>query len=245
MSLLINFKDAVNASVLDPNATVAVFYCDGLFENEAAVRARCPHARLYAITTQGATGKGIFACDSETGDLTIAETVAWVGEQVRLGASPIVVYADADRWLNLGLLSDLAHYGNRIERWDANYDGSPNIPKWASAKQYATGSVDLDVARADFFRDAPSRPDPHYDRFDTKRRAVYGGGSELARVKEYDQKRALQTPVRHPDRPRLAVLRLELGAGARRLGLLGHPEKFNRKWRKAQLYARADGHRVV
>ena len=159
--LLINFKDAVNASVLDPGATHAVFYCDGAFENEAAVRARCPHAKLYAITTQGRTGHGIFACDSETGDLTIAQTEAWTAEQVRLGVSPVVVYANQDRWLNLGLLNALAHYGNRIERWDADFDGVAAVPSWASAKQYATGSVDLDVAVADFFGDAPPVPPPN------------------------------------------------------------------------------------
>lgn len=163
MSLLINFKDAVNASVLDPNATVAVFYCDGDTANRSAVEDRCPHARLYAITVRGATGPGIFACDSETGDLTIAQTEAWVAEQIRLNVKPIVVYANQDRWLNLGLLTALAKYGDRLERWDADYDGSAVVPSWASAKQYATGSVDLNVAVANFFSGAtpvPPKPKP-------------------------------------------------------------------------------------
>src|ERR1700733_2688650 len=135
MPLLINFKDAVNASILDQTASHAVFYMDGDFENEAAVRAQCPHAKLYAITVRGATGHGIFACDSETGDLDIPQTEAWTAAQVALNVSPIVDYANQDRWLNLGLLAALAHYGERIERWDADYDGSAVIPSWASAKQ--------------------------------------------------------------------------------------------------------------
>lgn len=158
MALLINFKDAVDASVLDPNATHAVYYIDGRYANEAAVRARCPHAKLHAITVMGATGKDIFACDSETGDLTIPQTETWVAEQVRLGAWPIVAYANQDRWLNLGLLTALAKYGNRIERWDADYDGVAEVPPWADAKQYASTNVDFDVARANFF-DAPG-PSP-------------------------------------------------------------------------------------
>lgn len=161
MPLLINFKDAVNASVLDPNALDAVFYMDGDFENEIAVRRQCPHARLFAITTRGATGHGIFACDSETGDLTVAETEAWVVEQVRLDVKLIVVYANQDRWLNQGLLAALAKYGDRIERWDADFDGNPTIPSWASAKQYATGNVDLDSARASFFSGVTPVDLPH------------------------------------------------------------------------------------
>ena len=153
MSHLINFRDAVDASKLDPNARDAVYYMDGEFANEAEVRARCPHARLHAITVRGATGPHVFACDSELGDLTIPQTVAWTEEQVKLNVHPIVDYADQDRWLNQGLLKELAHYGNRIERWDADYDGSPSLPAWASAKQYADGSADLDVARAAFFGD--------------------------------------------------------------------------------------------
>jgi hypothetical protein len=158
MSLLIDFKDAVDASVLDPNATIGIFYCDGRWPNRAAVAARCPHAKLYAITVEGATGHGIFACDSETGDLTVWQTESWVAEQVALGVHPIVVYANQDRWLNLGLLAALAHYGDRIERWDADYDGIAAVPSWASAKQYMDGSVDLDVALADFFTGAQPPP---------------------------------------------------------------------------------------
>lgn len=164
MSLLINFKDAVNAAVLDPNATHAVFYMDGDFENEGAVRERCPHAKLYAITTRGATGHGIFALDSENGDIdtgargVFPKTEAWVAEQVRLDVAPIAVYANQDRWLNLGLLARLEHYGDRIERWDADFDGNPTVPSWASAKQYLSGSVDLNVALANFFGDAQPKP---------------------------------------------------------------------------------------
>lgn len=160
MSLLINFKDAVNASGLDPNATEAVYYMDGKFANEAEVRARCPHARLHAITTQGANGLHIFALDCETGnlgttssELLIVKAVAWVEEQIRLEADPIVVYANQNLWLVLGLLEALARFGSRIERWDADFDGKPEIPAWASAKQYADGRVDLDIARAAFFGD--------------------------------------------------------------------------------------------
>lgn len=157
---LINFQDAVTASNLDPNAKYAVYYVDGRFANYSAVRARCPHAKLFGITTTGRTGPGVFAADSETGDLTVAQTLQWVGVQVRLRVDPIAVYANANRWLNEGLLSGLAHYGHRIKRWDANWNGDPGSrPAWADADQYAApGPVDLNVALQSFFE--PSQPAP-------------------------------------------------------------------------------------
>lgn len=160
--LLIDFKDAVNASVLDPGASHAVFYCDGSFQNEAQVRAQCPHARLYAITVFGRTGPGIFACDSETGDMNVDQTVAWVEEQIRLNVPLIVVYANLNRWLNEGLLARLAKYQHRIKRWVALYDFKRHIQPWADAEQWADGSVDRNVALANFFGNAPSMPPtPH------------------------------------------------------------------------------------
>lgn len=179
MTLLINFKDAVNASVLNPAATEAVYYIDGRYQNEVAVRRQCPHATLHAITVTGETGTHIFACDSETGDLPIPKTVAWVAEQVKLDAYPIVVYANQDRWLNLGLLKELAHYGDRIERWDADYDGSAVVPAWASAHQYLSGNVDLDVARANFFAPRPApKPKPATGTVRVELSHELGGGWE-------------------------------------------------------------------
>lgn len=151
---LISFEDAVTASNLNPDQLYAVFYCDGIYANEAAVRARCPRAKLFAITVFGKTGNGIFACDCETGDLTVAQAIAWVEEQIKLGVELICVYADLDRWENQGLKVALAHYGSRIKRWVADYDDSAVIPGGYDAKQYEggiTSGVDQDVALATFF----------------------------------------------------------------------------------------------
>lgn len=162
MTAVIDFKDAVNPAALDPNARYAVFYIDGAFANEAAVRARCPHAKLFAITTQGRTGRGIFACDSELGDLTVAQTEAWVAEQIRLGVELIAVYANLDRWLHQGLRAALSKYGSRIKRWVADWNGNPNsLPWWADADQYdSLPDVDLDAARATFFAGVKPKAKP-------------------------------------------------------------------------------------
>jgi hypothetical protein len=253
MTKLIDFRDAVNAAVLDPAATDAVYYLDGRYANRAAVAARCPHARLHAITVRGATGKHIFACDSENGDLTIPETEAWVAEQVRLDVNPIVVYADEDRWINLGLLDALAHYGGRIERWDADYDGSPTIPPWASAKQYATGDVDLDAARAAFFTGPPPPPPPdptHYGWYPDRPLKAYLPTWLVERDVVMECDRAARHPARN--RRRLRTLRYQCGELAARLETMaeesGDPTKFlsqyHRDWRRRMLDRRASGQRI-
>jgi len=158
---LISFQDASDAANLNPNALYAVYYADGDTANLAAVRKRCPKAALFGITTTGATGKGIFALDCETGNLgassnaeLIAKADAWCAEQIKLGVDPIAVYANNNLWVTVGLRAALAKYGNRIKRWDADWNGNPSsMPSWADADQYADpGGVDLDVALASFFQ---------------------------------------------------------------------------------------------
>jgi hypothetical protein len=153
---LISFDDAVTAANLNPNQLFAVYYADGRFANHTAVAARCPRARLYGITVHGLTGKGIFAADCESGDLTPAQAEAWVAQQVKLGVDPICVYANLNTWENLGLLNALAKYGHRIKRWVAHYNNVAQIPSWADADQFADpGPVDHNVALANFFQPAP------------------------------------------------------------------------------------------
>lgn len=165
---LISFEDAVTASNLDPRQTHAVFYADGAYANRAAVAKACPHAKLYGITVRGQTGTGIFAADSETGDLTVPQTIAWVETQIHLGVKLICVYANESRFLSEGLLSRLEalekQHGVKVRKWLAHYTGNPTLEfPWVDAEQYADpGPVDRNVALADFFGDAaPVPPKPH------------------------------------------------------------------------------------
>jgi hypothetical protein len=156
----ITFQDAVNAAALDPDQKHAVFYADGNWPNEAAVRARCPHAELFAITVRGATGHEYFCVDCETGDVSVAGAIAWVQKQVALGVDPVCVYANQNTWESLGLRNALAHYGKRIKRWVAAYPGSgANVTAGYDAHQYASGDVDRNIALDDFFT-ASSKPKP-------------------------------------------------------------------------------------
>src|SRR5580704_5917847 len=108
---LLTLYDAVTAANLPADAKYAAFYVDGKFANEAAVKARCPHATYLSITVRGGIAD---CCDCETGDLTVLQAEAWVASRLAAGAYRPVVYASADTWTNGGLRDALAKYGVRI-----------------------------------------------------------------------------------------------------------------------------------
>jgi hypothetical protein len=261
MSQLINFQDAVTGANLDPTQTHAVYYGDGPFANKAAVAKQCPHAKLFAITvTGGLTGVGVFAIDSEAGDVPVDHTLAWLETQIKLGVHkvhPICAYANENRWLNEGLLVGVQalerKYGVEIEKWDAHYDGIATLPSWASAKQYANpGPIDRNVALANFFGDAKPVVDPQYDRFDSRPRLVFKKARrERGQVELYDRLRAQQTPTKHPHPAQLAFVRYVLAFYAARIAVVAKAPKSggwavnDRKWRFDQIVKRSKGQRVV
>lgn len=160
MTGLIFFEDAVTAGNLDPAGEFGCFYIDGTFANGTAVRTHLPHATLFGITVHGMTGPNIACCDSENGDMTVPQTLAWVDTQIKLAAPLIIVYANLDRWTNGGLLAALSGHGKRIKRWIAHYDNVAKIPAGYDCKQYADpGPVDKNVALPDFFG-AVAKPRP-------------------------------------------------------------------------------------
>ena len=164
----LSFDDAVTAGYLPLNEEFGVYYCDGRYANYTAVRKRLPHATLYAITVLGRTGRGVFACDCEQGDLTVAQAEAWVAEQIKLGVQLICVYASADTWINQGLWAALEKYGNRIKRWCADYNGVKTTSITYEGKTYqfdahqyqSDARLDYDVATGTFFKDPPKAKPP-------------------------------------------------------------------------------------
>lgn len=154
MTKLIAFDDSVTAANLPATQKYGLYYVDGDYANEPAVRLRLPKAKLLGITVTGKTGKNVAACDCEEGDMSIPQTVAWVAKQIDLDVDPLIVYANAERW-NGGLKTALAKRGARIKRWVADYPGTgAKVPKGFDAHQYAGGvnvPVDKNVALSTFF----------------------------------------------------------------------------------------------
>lgn len=156
MSYLTLF-DAVTADNLPAGAVHVCFYTDGTYANEAAVKARCPHATYLSITVKGGVAD---CCDCEQGDLTPAQAEAWVQARLKEGAFRPVVYASQDTWENQGLLKGLAAYGSKIRRWVAAYPGTgANVPSGYDAHQFSDGNYDTSVCLSNFF-DGPPKPLP-------------------------------------------------------------------------------------
>ena len=165
---MISFDDSVTATALPPTQEVGVFYADGTFANHTAVSQRLPKAKLYGITVSPSFGVSLEyqICDCEKGDFTVPSAEQWVIDMIALDAPLIIVYADLSTWTDLGLFAALDKYGDRIKRWVAEYDNSPNIPIGYDAKQYegnvssGFGNVDKNIANDDFFTPwvAPAPP---------------------------------------------------------------------------------------
>lgn len=174
MTKLVSFADSVTGANLSAEQLFAVFYADGSYANRTAVAKQCPHAKLFGITTHGLTGKGIFACDCEEGDETVAETLAWNVKQILLKVELIADYASMDTWASGGLYDAVVaqekKYGVTIKKWVADYDNGDKsltiVYEGKSysfdARQYAGGMVpvDDDIALATFFEGVTPAVDP-------------------------------------------------------------------------------------
>jgi hypothetical protein len=150
----VTMYDSVEASALPPDAKAALYYADGPYENEAAVKARTPKAKHVGITVNGSTHH-IPSCDSEPGDLTPAEAANWCVIEVRGGRRPkpymsVSQVAEFGRELAArGLhLPDAHGNGGDVDMFTAHYIGphlcSPScglgMPTTAVATQH-TGSM--------------------------------------------------------------------------------------------------------
>jgi hypothetical protein len=154
----IQFDDATEANALPLGQSVAVYYADGPFANETAVRERLPHAQLHGLTTKGEHSTKIAGVDCEKWDATPEEAEAWVAWEVENFSPLVIVYANASTWAD-GLEAALAKYGSRIKRWVAAYPGTGNdVPAGFDAHQWQGnvpgengGIVDKNIALDNFF----------------------------------------------------------------------------------------------
>jgi hypothetical protein len=259
---LLTAQDAVTAANLDPDLKYAFYYANGPYANEAEVRARCPHATLVPIMVHSGPLVKNSMCDSETLDFTVPETETWVVDMLNAGEYRPRVYANLDRWENVGLLAGLAKYGTEIRRAVADYTitSTAALPTaipwdWCDGWQCSTNGVDRWVCRDDFFdmvapapKPTPKPPappvDPHYDYFDATRiKLPRGTNSERNVVENYDKQR-LDEAKNYASllaiRKNLTFLHTRAVNNLKKEGPGNHLE-----WRIPQLEERAAGKQVV
>jgi hypothetical protein len=247
------------AIVEHPLPDVIGSYANGRFANTTAAKAAFPQLRHVEYDVNG-TRPDADILDIEKFDASPATFPGWAKNYK--GSLPlpagycsasliaVVVSVMLDHgWKRDQFLIQSAHYGAGQHICGPGTCGFPQADstQWADKGRHGQ-NTDLTIYADHFFGpEPPPKPDPHYAWFDTQKRLVLGGMSEVALVREYDRLRAMQ----HPNKARLAALRVRLRVGASRLWLIAHAErppswgKFYRGMRREQLIRRAQGHRII
>lgn len=263
--------DSIEVDTIPADAMAAAGYVGGQWPNFESMRRAFPHAHVLSIAPEASMDAECL--DVEPLDATNAQAAGWFHRQKARGITKPVVYTSASNVQ--ALINALAAAGinrNQYLVWSAHYTYSPHIcsPNVCGYPQadgtqwtdHALGrNLDQSLISDAFFGPPAPPPDPHhYRRFDTTKRKLFSGLSEVDLVKAYDKYRALQRPHDHPDRPELAVLRKKLALGSARLYFLEHePGNLgdfplpptpgeraydNREWRRTQMADRAKGQAV-
>lgn len=247
------------AIVEHPLPDVIGSYANGRFANTTAAKAAFPSARHVEYDVNG-TRPDADILDVEKFDAVPAQCPGWSRKYkgslplpalyTSASSIPAVVTAMLDAGFKREqFLIQSAHYGAGQHICGPGTCGflQADSTQWADKGRHGQ-NTDLTIYADHFFGpDPPPKPDPHYAWFDTQKRLVLGGMSEVALVREYDRLRAMQ----HPNKARLAALRVRLRVGAGRLWLIAHAErppswgKFYRGMRREQLIRRAQGNRII
>jgi hypothetical protein len=138
--------DSVNPFDIPVDAPAVAGYADGMYVWTTAGWDRFPNRPRLLITV---TGVDADVLDVETGDATPADAVDWVRTQRQLGFPYPGVYCSSSLWPTVKA-TFAAHNVDPPWYWIADYDGKPDIPVGALAKQYLNapgsgGHYDLSV----------------------------------------------------------------------------------------------------
>lgn len=137
--------DAVTAKNMPLTGQFYLYYVDGIYANEAAVKAHAPGKRYVPCTIgHTAAAKGMIL-DVETGDATPADAKVWC-ENYPGSNTDLTIYCNSSTWASVkAALAGLSTQPNYIV---AEYDGIGVIPAGAIGKQYKTGAYDTSVIAA-------------------------------------------------------------------------------------------------
>lgn len=125
--------DTVSPDRLPVDALLVGAYVDGMYANEAQVRARCPHATVVTITTRAPGKPGAHVADIEAGDLTPEQGAQWAANEVKAGRLP-TLYCNLSTWPEVK--QHVAAHGISVSYWIAHYDDKPEMIPGAVAHQY-------------------------------------------------------------------------------------------------------------
>lgn len=132
--------DAIEASNLPVGSNLYAGYVNGNWPSYNAIKARFPHSTVLGISVSAQANEGKIL-DCEPGNCTPEECPGWVVMRREAGEQYPVIYCnEQDPTVGWPAVRAAFHNQNVPEPlyWVANYDGNPNIPAGAIAKQYAS-----------------------------------------------------------------------------------------------------------
>ena len=241
-----------------PTKTPAVIgsYYNGSFANNKVAKAAFPKARHICYDVNGSAPEADIL-DIEPGNAVPSGGPSWSRKYKGTLPHP-GLYASASTVSRV--ITDMLDAGFKRDGFlihSAHYTGVDHIcgpgscsyPQ-ADGTQYADHGLkgqntDLNSFAPHFFTEPTPPFNPHYGWFDTTHRVLLAGYSEQTLVKAYDKYRATQTATSHPNKVKLALLRVLCGRAAARLGTLPADSADRRAWRKRELIDRANGMRLV
>lgn len=171
MTTLVMWDD-VTASLIPADAEYVGYYVDGRYANEAAIKARCPKAKLVGIAVTEADNADVL--DVETGDAQIADIYYWLHR----GQKPVTtrlptIYTSVDNVdrMMLTMAANRFVHGRDFLIWSAHYTDSAHIcgpttcalthtacdaTQWTSHAN--SQSLDESECLPEFFKAAPVPP---------------------------------------------------------------------------------------
>lgn len=149
--------DAVTPSNIPQDAEMVAGYVDGRYAWDDSDYAMFPNAFHVHIAVFADTNDGE-VLDVEPGDATPVEAPAWVTLRRAAGIDP-VVYCNLSTWPNVK--AEFDNQGvDQPHYWIAHYNGDPEIPEGAIAKQYIGDQNGVDISSVNYWpgldNDTPS-----------------------------------------------------------------------------------------
>lgn len=249
---MLTMFDTTTPSQVPMNPQAVAGYVTGFVDFSDLV-ARFPHAHHLSITIDASADADVL--DVESGAAHPGDVAAWVARQKARGAKKPYVYASISNMP--AVLASInrdevfvwsAHYTFSAHICAPGTCGADGTGVTADATQYtdtfAGLNVDASLCHDAFFPTAKPKPPPrpddphHYLWYPSGAKNALGerGGpfyfngrrvDERATVKEYDRLRDLPVPQIVLHRPRLRVLRKDLGLLAGRVNEILHGEGVN------------------
>lgn len=257
------WKQLASAAGNDPK--VIGSYGNGRYANTTIAKEALPNRTHVQYDVNGAL-PAMDILDIENFDAVPSQAHGWsrAHQEIKVNRPLFGPFLYCSASVTSQVVSDMLDHGWRRSQFgiqSAHYGPHPHIcgpgtcgfPQADATQHNDHGphneNVDLNLWTEHCFTAKAPDPDARYDLFDNRKRSIIGRRTEKDVVQRYDRLRATQTHTKHPHRAALILLRVQLGALARRLAKVIQGEhgktRPTQAWRLRELRDRQQGKRLV